>query len=148
MLASPATTVTLSLELSVARMRELLLLEIGHELAEHFEDLDLEGRDLEAPMDCSVEATATRIADFATGLLGIHRGQNPDVFEADVLDHFEEMLRGAIARGYRSALSTMAVIGIEAQTWPLAEAMVAQVGERLDAFFAGQRGAWPLARSA
>lgn len=149
-LGGPASTVTLSLELSVARMKELLLTEIGHELAEYVDDARFELEDA-ATIEYSVDATARRIVDFTTGLLGVHREQNRHLFEADVLDDFEELLRGALARGYESALSTMAAVGIEAQTWPLAEQTMALVGDELDVFFRGQRDgpAWPpLAKSA
>lgn len=72
------------------------------------------GIDLET-FDPSPEAVSSRIADFAIGLFGLYRQQNPDMGDEDALNSYQSLINGAIDQGYQEALGVLSGLGINDQ---------------------------------
>lgn len=91
-------------------------------------------------MDFSPEATAKRIASFATGLLGVFRQQNPNLSETEVVDKFEETIRGAVDKGYQEAQQMLGTMNLPGSATSQSAQTMGLVHQQFDDFFAELRG--------
>lgn len=108
---------------------------IGAEFGEH--GIDLEKH---AGEDQSPDAVSSRIADFATGMLNVFQAQNPDLGESELLNAFEETVRGAVDLGYEQANGILDTMDeVDEQTKSVGATTMELVHEKLDAFFAQRR---------
>ncbi len=89
--------------------------------------------------DPTVEGTAQRIAGSAGMLYEIWRRQNPDVDSAQAIEHFEQVMRGAVNVGYKQAVSVIQGLSMDARDARDADRIVGLVHLELDGFFAGLR---------
>ncbi len=91
-------------------------------------------------LDVSPEATSSRIADFAIGLFGLYKQQNPDMSEQEALDSYEELINGAVNKGYREALSTLSGLGVNDRgILDTAQKTIEMTFQKLNDFFTAKR---------
>ncbi len=92
--------------LSKEFLQEALSTRVGKALEEK---LSAYGIDLNASagIDMSSDATADRIVQGTTGLLGVFARQNPDLSESELVDKFEQTVRGAVKKGIGEALDIL-----------------------------------------
>lgn len=63
------------------------------------------------PEDHTPEATAQRIVDGVTGLMGIYAKQNPELKDKELLESFMKEIRKGIKQGYDEAMSILGDMG-------------------------------------
>lgn len=99
------------------------------------------GVDMDAAQgqDWSPDATASRIFDFASGLIGSYREQHPELAEADVVNKFEALIRGAVDKGYGDAIEILTGMGASDEVLGTAKATIDRVRTQFDDFFASLR---------
>jgi hypothetical protein len=99
------------------------------------------GVDLDAAQgqDWSPDATAHRIFDFASGLLGAYRKQHPELSETDAVNKFETLIRGAVDKGYGQAMDVLNGMGASDEVVGTAKTTIDNVHTLFDDFFAGLR---------
>ena len=100
------------------------------------------GIDMDAAQgqDWSPDATAHRIFDFASGMIGAYRNQHPELSETAVVDKFETLMRGAVDKGYGQAIEVLRGFGASDEVLGTAKATIDKVHSLFDDFFAGLRG--------
>lgn len=99
------------------------------------------GYDL-STLDASPEATSSRIANFAIGLFGLYKKQNPDFSEEEALDRYEKLIKNAVNTGYREAMSILSGLGVEdPDVVDTARLTINMTFEKLDDFFRSMREA-------
>jgi hypothetical protein len=88
-------------------------------------------------LDTSPEATAGRIADFALGMYGLYKQQNPDLDDEQSIQKFETLIRGAVNQGFSEARSILGSMGLmDDKVKEDADKTYDLVQERFDSFFA------------
>lgn len=126
------------LDLSIGA--EMLQSAIGKQIEAMFEEHGISLED-HVGQDMSVDATAERIVDFATGFYAVWKEQNPDADDADSLDEFEATIRGAIDQGYGEAIGILkGMESISEGVFGTAEQTYDRIRELLDERFAKLRG--------
>lgn len=105
-------------------------------------EMEAAGVDFEAAtaLDWSPDATAHRIVDFATGLMGIFRDQNPELSESELIDKFESTVRGAVDQGYGEAIGILQGLNMDQSVLDTAQTTIDTVHSLFDEFFANLRG--------
>ena len=126
-------------ELNLRITQDLLLSEVGKKLEAMFSEHGIELSDYKE-VDMSADATAQRIFDFSTGMIEIYRQQNPDLSEEELVDQFEETIRGAVKQGYEEAVEILEGMGIWGVAQDNAEQTMSLLDEKFDEFFAELRG--------
>jgi len=89
--------------------------------------------------DWSPDATAHRIFDFASGLIGFYRKQHPELGEAELVNKFETLIRGAVDTGYGEAVEILTGMGASDEVLGTAKATIDRVRTLFDDFFANLR---------
>ena len=93
-------------------------------------------------MDTSPEATSSRIANFAIGLFGLYRKQNPDMDDETALNEYQKLISGAINNGYQEALGVLSALGVEDKgILETAQKTIEMTFEKIDGWFDSQRAA-------
>lgn len=118
-----------------AKLQEHILGKLKEQLASAGVDFDAA-----AGLDWSPDATAQRIFDFASGLMGIFRDQNPELSESEVIDKFESTVRGAVDEGYSQAIGILQGLNIGEEALETAQTTIDKVHSLFDDFFANLRG--------
>lgn len=139
--ASGARTdrINISAESTIRLSNKILETEVGKQLEAAFEKYGIDLKDATG-IDFSAEATAGRIADFATGMLGIYRDQNPDLSESELIDRFESTIRGAVDEGYAQAMQILGAMELpNGGAGDLGKQTIDLVHKRFDDFFEGLR---------
>ncbi|MFH1998316.1 MAG: DUF5610 domain-containing protein [Planctomycetota bacterium] len=131
-------SVDLSSSMSLKQINERLSTEIGKKLDEMLKAHGIDLRDA-AGLDWSPEATATRIFEGVSGLLGIWEWQNPQMSDAEVIDSFEEVIRSAIDLGYSQAMTALAPLNLDDSVKSIAQETISLVHEKFDGFFLALR---------
>jgi len=91
-------------------------------------------------LDTSVEGTSSRIADFAVGLFGLYKQQNPDMSEEEALVEYESLIKGAVGSGYQEALHVLSGLGVNDQKiLDTAQETINMTFQKLDNFFNAKR---------
>ena len=91
-------------------------------------------------LDTSPEATSSRIADFAIGLFGLYKQQNPDLSEEEALEKYEELIKGAVSKGHQEALQVLAGLGVDDRNiLDTAQKTIDLTYQKLDNFFSAKR---------
>lgn len=114
--------------------RDRLMLAVGKEIDAAFEKLGASAEGL-GGMDMSPAATANRLVDFATGLLGAYREQNGELSEAEQTKGFEQTLRESINAGYETAISELKLMGYSDEDLAITRETMSLVDDGLSAFF-------------
>ncbi len=87
-------------------------------------------------LDTSAEGTSSRIADFAIGLFGLYKQQNPDMGEEEALVEYESLIKGAVNSGYQEALHVLSGLGVNDQNiLDTAQDTINMTFKKLDNFF-------------
>lgn len=86
-------------------------------------------------IDWGADATAQRIFDFASSFLELHKQQNPEMDEAEAIDTFETIIRGAVDQGVGEALEMLEGGGFREQSEDLARETQSLVHQKFDTFF-------------
>lgn len=128
----------LSVDAANRYMQEALLTETGQKIQSLFEHYGVE---LPAAngTDWSADATAQRIFDFASPFLELYRLQNPELAEAEAIDSFETIIRGAVDKGVGEALDMLETGGLREQSQDLAHETQRLIHQKFDVFFAEAR---------
>lgn len=63
-------------------------------------------------LDYSPEATAERIASFATGFFDVHKSRNEDLSEEDALSSYMDIIKEAIDKGFGEARDILDSINV------------------------------------
>jgi len=93
-------------------------------------------------MDTSPEATSSRIANFAIGLFGLYRKQNPDMDDETALNEYQKLINGAVNNGYQEALAVLSALGVEDEgIFETARKTIEMTFEKLNSWFDSQRAA-------
>jgi hypothetical protein len=139
-------SVNISPESAMRLSNKLLETEVGKQLDAAFDKV---GIDLKAGagLDFSPEATSARIADFATGMFGIFRDQNPNLSEGELIDRFESTIRGAVDDGYAQAMKILGTMDLPDGAGDLGKQTIDLVHKRFDDFFADLRKNLPQAEA-
>ena len=87
-------------------MQTSLLGETGKKVQALFDKHGVELPSTEG-IDWSADATAQRIFDFASSFVELHKQQNPDMDEAEAIDTYETIIRGAVDKGVGEALEML-----------------------------------------
>lgn len=91
-------------------------------------------------LDTSPEATAGRIADFAISMFSIYKRQNPDMEDGEQLDKFENLIRGAIDKGFNEAMSILSSVNaLNPEVQDNANKTYELIQEKLDNWFSQAR---------
>lgn len=137
--AEGADKIKLSPEATLKSAQARLEAHVRDELKQKFAAA---GIDLDAAQgqDWSPDATAQRIFNFASGMIGAYRNQHPELSETAVVDKFETLMRGAVDKGYGQALEVLRGFGASDEVLGTAKATIDKVHTLFDDFFAGLRG--------
>lgn len=131
------------LELRQGLTKEYLQMALTTRVGKSVEDaLKVHGLSLSdaVGVDVSAEATSDRIVTGTTAMLGIFARQNPNLSKAELIDKFEQTIRGGIDRGYQEALSILeAVESFDEGIRGLGQRTIELVHEKLDGYFAKLR---------
>lgn len=127
-------TVSINPEAGLYLSQEVLETEIGKKVSELFEKAGVKLSDA-VGIDFSPKATATRIFDFSTGMLGIWRAQNPNLSEEELMDSFEKTIRGAVDDGYSQAMNILEGMGLADAARGTAEETMSLLDQMFDHFF-------------
>lgn len=120
-------------------MERMLLSSIGQKIGADFGELGIDLKD-HIGEDQSPDAVSGRIVAFATGMFSVFQAQNPDMGEEELLNSFEETLRGAVDTGYEQAsgiLSSMDNMNSEIES--IGNKTMRLVHEKLSAYFDERR---------
>lgn len=133
-----ADRLALSVEAANRHMQASLLTETGKEVQALFDKYGVELPSADGT-DWSADATAQRIFDFASSFLELHKSQNPELDEAEAIDTYETIIRGAVDKGVGEALEMLASGGFLEQSEALARETQGLIHQKFDAFFADLR---------
>ncbi len=124
--------------LSLERIQSLLTTEVGKRVEKM---MAAAGIDITAAagLDWSPEATAGRIFDWTTGLFGIWREQHPKMGEEELIDSFENVIRGSVDQGAQEAIALIEGSELGSDATSVAEETMTTLHSRYDDFFAGLR---------
>ena len=136
-LASQVDRVDLSTKMSIEDVNRLLKSEVGKKVKSLFEDAGIDPSSA-ADTDWSPEATADRIFSGSTGLLGVWRGQHPEMSEKELIESFEKVLRKSVNQGASEAIGLISSRGFEDEDSLVntAEETIGLVHRKFDAYFA------------
>lgn len=135
---SGSDSVTLSPEVMNTRAQQALETEVGQKISAAFKEAGVD-LDQAMGMDWSVDATAQRIADFATGFFQTYKDQHPELSEEEASEGFETLMRGAIDKGAGQALEILQGMSVDSEITTRATDTITKVHSLLDDFFAKTR---------
>jgi hypothetical protein len=136
--ARSSDRLALSVDAANQHMQTSLLGETGKKVQALFDKHGVELPSTEG-IDWSADATAQRIFDFASSFVELHKQQNPDMDEAEAIDTYETIIRGAVDKGVGEALEMLEGGGFLEHSVDLARETQSLVHEKFDAFFAELR---------
>ena len=126
------------LRLNAETLEASLATEHGQALDALFQEHGVDLRHA-AGLDLSPEATSERIFGFASGMYAIWREQHPELSEAEALDEYESVIRGATEQGFEEAMGILEGMGLADQARDTAEETMSLLREKLDHFFDARR---------